>query len=256
MNEDCERMKDKMADHLFDALSAQDREALDKHLVGCSKCAERFQKLRDERDLLREFAEKVDTGTQRRKEALAEEIKRCDMSKRAGVTPGWRAVALSPVTKLAAAAVLLVAAGFFAGRLMPARPVDVEQLRAGLESSLKSSLEEAVHDSLIEKVKQDREAALEHYYVQLKDELARQFRNEMNGLAVRTLAASEASTDRRFEQLIRLIEAVRAVDHRQIAKALHYIESNRLQDRTRLGQSLESLGAVTEQELLITPTTN
>jgi anti-sigma factor RsiW len=256
MKEDCKVNKDKMADHLFDGLNEQDREALDKHLAECPKCAEHFQKMKDERALLREFVEKVGSGTHRRKETMAEAIKRCDLSKRDRFASGWSVISLIPVTKLAAAAVLLIAVGFFAGRLVPGRPVDVDQLRTELESSLKSSIEEAVQDSLIEKVKQDRETALDRYYVKLKDELARQFGYEMNGLAVRTLAASEASTDRRFEQLIRLIEAVRAVDHRQIAKALHYIESNRLEDRIRLGQGLESLGAIREQELPITPTTN
>ena len=256
MNEDCERMKDRMADCLFDGLSAQDREALDKHLAGCSKCAEHFQKLRDERALLRDFAEKVDAGAQRRKEATAEAIKHYNVSKRAGVKSGWRAIVLSPVTKLAAAAVFLIAAGFLAGRLVPGRPVDVEQFRAAMESSLKSSLEEEIHSRLIEQVSRNRESALERHYARLRDELAEQSRIEMSELAEMTLAASQAATEQRLAQLIRLIEAARALDHRQIAKALHYIESNRLQDRIRLGQGLESLGDIREQELPVTPTMN
>jgi hypothetical protein len=150
----------------------------------------------------------------------------------------------------------MIAVGFVAGRLVPGRPVGLEKLRASLESSLKSSLEEDIHRSLIEKVRQDRKTALERYYVQLKDDLAQQFRQEMSGVALQMLAASEASTDRRLEQLIRLIEAARAVDHRQIARALHYIESNRLQDSIRLGEGLESLGAIREKELPVAPTTN
>ncbi|MHC4363279.1 MAG: anti-sigma factor family protein [Planctomycetota bacterium] len=236
MKEDCERMKDRMADHLFGRLSEHDRDALNEHVAQCSKCAEYFQTLRDEKALLREFAEKVDAGVQRRKEAMAEAIRRCNPSERSGI--------LSPATRLAAAALVFIAVGFVAGRLMPSRPVDIEQLRTALESSLKSSLEEGIHTSLIEQVSRDRESALERHYVRLKDELARQSRHEMSELAEVTLAASQTATEQRLAELIRLIEAARTVDHWQIARAFEQMESNRLQDRTRFGESLVSLASL------------
>ncbi|UCF14373.1 MAG: zf-HC2 domain-containing protein [Phycisphaerales bacterium] len=241
MNEECERMKDKMADHLFDGLGAQDREALNKHLAGCSKCAEHFQKLGDERALLREFSEKVGAETQRRKEAMAEVIKRCDLSKRARITSGWGAIVLSPAAKLAAAAVLLIAVGFAAGRLMPGRSVDIDELRVALEGSMKSSLEEGIQNKLIERVNLDREAALDRHYARLKDEFARQSRREMSELAEMTLAASQAATEERLAELVRLIEAARLADHWQIRRALKQTEANRLQDWTRFGESLINL---------------
>ncbi len=256
MKEDCERMKDRMADHLFDGLGAQGRDALDEHVARCSKCAEHFQKLQDEKALLAEFAGKVDAGMKRRKEAVAEAIRRCDPNERISAGSGWRAISLRPFAALAAAAVLLIAVGFAAGRLMPGEPVDVEQLRAALESSLKSSLEEGIHSSLLEQVNRDRESALDRYYVRVKDELARQFHREMNGLAVQTLAVSDASMERRLEQLVRLIEAAREVDHHKVARALYHLESNRLEDRTRLGQSLESLGSIKGRKFPVVPTTN
>jgi len=43
------------------------------------------------------------------------------------------------VAKLAAAAVLMIGAGFIGGRLSAPEPLDVQQLQAALESSLKSS---------------------------------------------------------------------------------------------------------------------
>jgi len=95
----------------------------------------------------------------------------------------------------------------------------------------------------------DREAALERHYAKLKDELARQSRREMSGLVEMTLSASQAVTEQRLAELIRLIEAARTVDHWQIARALEQIESNRLQDRTRFGESLVSLASL-ETEMM------
>ena len=244
MNEDCKRMKDKMADHLFDRLDAQDRDALNEHIARCPKCAEHFQALKDEKELLKEFAGKVDAGMQQRKERMAEEIQRCDLAKRTGRRYGWAAIAQGRIAKLAVAAGLLVAAGFFAGRLMPTRPADIDQLQAALETSLKASLEEGIYSNLIEQVNRDRESALERHYVRLKDELARQSRHEMSEVAEMTLTASQAATEQRLAELIRLIEAARTVDHWQVAKAFEQIESYRLQDRTRFGESLVSLASL------------
>jgi hypothetical protein len=241
MNDDCERMKDQMADYLFDRLSAPDREVLNEHLAQCSKCDEHLQTLKDEEALLRDFAEKVGAGMQQRKERMAEAIQRCDLTERTGRRFGWAAIAQSRIARLAVAAGLLVAVGFFAGRLMPTHPVDIEQLQVALETSLKASLEEGIYTSLIEQVKRDRESALERHYVRLKNELARQSRHEMNEVAEMTLAASQTATEERLAELIHLIEAARTVDHWQVARAFEQIESYRLQDRTRFGESLVSL---------------
>ncbi len=48
----------------------------------------------------------------------------------------------------------------------------------------------------------------------------------------------------------RLIEATRIVDRQQIARALEKIESNRLQDRTRFGESLVSLASLQDKRVL------
>jgi hypothetical protein len=243
-------MKDKMADYLFDCLSAPDRDALNEHLGRCPKCAEHFHSLKAERDLLREFAGKVDAGMQARKQRMAEAIKSCDLSVRRKLPSRFRAIVLSPIARVAVAAGLLIAVGFIAGRLLPAGPAEVAELRAAMEGSLRSSLEAGIYSSLIEQVSRDHQAALERQYLRLKDELARQFRLEMHELAEMTLTVSQTATEERLAELIRLIEAARAVDHWQVARAFEQVESNRLRDRTRFGESLVSLAPLKNE---ITP---
>ncbi|MEA3226108.1 MAG: hypothetical protein U9Q07_09170, partial [Planctomycetota bacterium] len=65
-----------------------------------------------------------------------------------------------------------------------------------------------------------------------------------------TLTASQAATEQRLAELIRLIEAARTVDHWQVARAFEQIESYRLRDRTRFGESLVSLASLRNE---ITP---
>ena len=243
MSKDCEKMQDKIVDYILGVLSQEDCDVLNEHIAVCSKCRQYMQGLKAEKSLLREFAGKVDTSMEPREERMAKAITSCNQSKQIKLPLTWRTFLKSKISKLAVAAVLLIAVGYFAGRLLSPQSPDVQQLQAALENSLKSSLEQTIHKSLLEQVSRDRELALERHYVRLKDELTRQLHQNISDFAVQTLAASRAVTDRRLADLIQLIEATRTVDHYQIRMALEQMESNRLQDKTHFGKGMVSLAA-------------
>jgi len=133
----------------------------------------------------------------------------------------------SPIIKFAAAAVLLICAGFLTGRLSTPQPVDVEQLRA----------------DLVKQMNQQWESILEARHTQLSEEVYRQVRLDLTEFAAQTLTASKDLTDQRLVELIRLIEAARMQDRQRIAAALEQVELNRLQDKTRFRNGLQTLVA-------------
>ena len=147
----------------------------------------------------------------------------------------------SRISRLAAAALLLIGVGYVVGRLSAPRPLDVEPLRA----SLKSSLGPAIHDAVLAQL----ESSLAVRDAQLKDELGRQVRRDLSDFAVQTLGAWEALTDQRLTELVQLIEAARLRDRWRVASALEQIESSRLEDRTQLGNGLQKLAAQTSEFL-------
>ncbi len=249
MSENCEKMQDKIADYIIGALSQEHHDALNEHIAVCSKCREYMQALKAEKSLLVDFAKKLDAGMETREEKVLQAIKHCKPRERINLLSTCRTIVQSKITKLTVAAALLIGVGYFAGQLISARSPDVRQLQAALETSLKLSLEQTIHQSLLEQVNRDRELALERHYVRLKDELTRQFHHNMSEFAVQTLDASRAVTEQRLAELIRLIEAVRTVDHLQVRMALEQIESYRLQDKTRFGKGLVSLAAQKNKEL-------
>ena len=130
-----------------------------------------------------------------------------------------------PIIKFAAAAVLLICAGFLIGRLRAPQSVDVEQLR--------------VH--LIKQVNQQWESILEARHTQLREEVYRQVRRDLTEFAAQTLIASKDLTDQRLVELIRLIEAARIQDRQRVAAALEQVELNRLQDKSQFRNGLETL---------------
>ena len=144
------------------------------------------------------------------------------------------------MAKLAAAAVVLICAGYVAGWLSAPKPLDVEELRAALESSLKSSLEPAIRQAVLAEADSRWQSAFKASYDQLKDELARQVRYDLTRSSAQTLAAAGTQTDQRLKELIQLIEAARVQDRRRIEEALDHIER-------QFGSGLVTLAARTDE---------
>ncbi len=142
--------------------------------------------------------------------------------------------------KLAAAAVVLIAAGVVAGRLSAPQPINVEELRVTLESSLKESLEPAIRQAVLAEADGYWQAAFKTNCDQLEDELARQVRFDLTQVANQTLAAAGTQTDQRLKELIQLIEAARIQDRRRIEEALNHIER-------QVGSRLVTLAARTNE---------
>ena len=160
-------------------------------------------------------SEAADRAIERTRDTLANKEKRRESTRM------WRAIIKRPMTKLAAAAVLLIGLGYAVGRLSTPPP-DMNQLRSALETSLKSSLTEEMNRRW--------QPVFTAGCVQLKDELHQQVRRDLTEFADRILAASGTLTEQRLMELIQLIETARMRDRRQVATALEQIELNRLQD--------------------------
>jgi hypothetical protein len=179
-------------------------------------------------------SEATEQAIKRARSALAGKENRRQNSR----TKIWSTIFKSNLSKLAAAAVLFVAAGFAIGRLTTPAP-DIEQLQSALESSLRASL--------TEEMDQRWQKAFTANCIKFKDELQQQVRRDLTEFASQTLAASSTLTEQRLIQLIDLIEAARERDRLQVASALEEMELNRLQDKSQLGEGLVALAAQTSE---------
>jgi hypothetical protein len=140
-------------------------------------------------------------------------------------TRSYKSKSPSPIFKFAAAAVLLICAGYIIGRVSSAQPVNVDQLRTEIETSLRLSLAASCE--------------------QIKDELHQQVQRDLTEFATQTLAASTTATDQRLIELIRLIDAARMQDHLRVAAAIEKIEM----DKEKLGNGLQALATKTNELL-------
>jgi len=152
-----------------------------------------------------------------------------------------RLKATNSFTRVAAAAVLLIIAGYAAGRLSAPRPPDAEQLQAALEP--------AIRRNLLDEMKQYWQLALTSSYAQLKDDLTQQYRSDLNQFAAYTLAASGVATNQLLEELIESINTAQTQDRQWVAAAFEQIELNRRQDNAQLSNAFVTFAVRTEDEL-------
>jgi hypothetical protein len=166
-----------------------------------------------------------------------------------GGTKGGTTVFLRLAGKLTAAAAVLLIAGYAVGRLSGPASVDMERLRSTLEPTLAASLEPALRGKLLDDMRHRYQLALANTYVQIKEELTQQYRQDLNRFAAQTLAASNATTNQLLAQLVEAIEAEQNKDLRRVARTLYELEQKRLADREALATNLAALAQQTETEL-------
>jgi len=157
--------------------------------------------------------------------------------------PGFLRVVIRPA--LAAAALILL--GYAVGRLTMRR--DMDQIREAIAPSVAASIEPTLRESLVEDLRHSYQLALASTYIQLREELTAQYRDDQNRFATQILAASNAATNQLLAELVHTIKAEQNEDRQRISSILHQIELKRLQDARQLASGLEVLAYRTEDEL-------
>jgi len=149
--------------------------------------------------------------------------------------------ATNSFTKVAAAAVLLIIAGYATGRLTSPKPPDIEQIQ--------DALEPAIRNRLADEMKQYLLLGLTNSYIRLKDDLTQQYRSDLNQYATQTLAASNTVTNRLLQELIESINAAQTQERQWVAAGFEQMELNRQRDNAQLTNAFATFAVQTEDEL-------
>lgn len=227
MNRSCPDMRDRIVDSLLGTLAPPEAQAVDEHLARCEGCRQYLEDLHRQGDALAEVGRRVAADTDLRRDRVIQALET--------VTPGTRVVPVGGgFMRVAVAAALILGTGIVIGRMTAPRPVDVEQLRADLETSIVASLKPAVQESVLAGLDERLATALAGNDAKLQAEAAEQIRRELKSFT----ANSEDRMDRRFAELIDAIETARLTDRRQVARALEQIKA-------QTGAGLRSVAALT-----------
>ncbi len=237
MNRACPDKQDRIADYILGTLSEEETGALRDHIRGCAACRQYLQRMESHSQALITHGEQVKAGMAVRCERVLEAL--------SDVSPApARAARIVPLlgrlARTAVAAVLVLSAGIAIGRFTAPRPVDVEQLHADVQSSVLASLKPAVQGNVLAEVDRRLDAALAANSTQLAAEITEQMREDLRLFAADLMSGTQTLVDRRFTEVVRLIEAGRATDRQQVARALDHI-------KTQTGMGFMRLAALTEE---------
>ena len=108
MNSDCERIRERIADHISGILPETEPETVEEHLGECSACKDYAQMLRDEERLLTEFFAKFDMDLSSQEDAAIGAVNRLETSGRADILSVGNRIAENLFLRRAAAAVLII----------------------------------------------------------------------------------------------------------------------------------------------------
>jgi hypothetical protein len=142
--------------------------------------------------------------------------------------------------KFAAAAVLLIACGYTAGRLSAPKTPDIEQLR--------SAIEPAIRQNLLQEMGQYMQVGLASGYAQIKNELQQQYRRDLSDFAIQTLAASSTVTNQRLQQLIDAINTSQTHERQWYATALETLAQQTEDQLQKTRQDMVQLLSYTQPD--------
>ena len=145
--------------------------------------------------------------------------------------------------KFAAAAVILITAGYVVGRLTAAKAPDIEQLQAALEP--------AIRQNLLQEMSQYWQVSLASGYAQIKNELQQQYRRDLSDFAIQTLAASSAVTNDRLQQLINAINTSQTHERQWYATALETLALQTEDQLQKTKQDMVQLLSYTQPDTLV-----
>lgn len=161
-----------------------------------------------------------------------------------GMSVGKRLITLRSLCRIAAAAAVLIVTGYAVGRWSAPSPPDIEQITAAIEPVLRQNL--------LDQTRQYVQLSLENGFLQVKDELSEQYRQDLSRVAIQTLAASNTITNELLGQLVESINTAQVKDRQRFAAALEEIALNQLRDRNQLSSAFATLAVRTEDELMQT----
>ncbi len=145
--------------------------------------------------------------------------------------------AVGGMARFAAAAVLLICVGYAVGRVSAPRSPDMEELQAALEP--------AVRRNVVAQVRNDLQSALAN----LRDDLDRQYSQNLSRVGMQILAASNTATSEQLTRLIEVIDEAQSHDRQWFAAAIGQVESNRRYETTQLSNAFASFAVQTEDKL-------
>ncbi len=209
--------------------------SLQEHLSGCSPCSRYHDKLIQQDKQLTAWAESLDSRIQAGQNRLLQRLREKEVHPASAAQP-WRYRSIWH----AAAAVILIAAGFFAAHLLePA--VSKEQLFAEWSQTIQPQMEQKLAEAVARQLRPE--------LLQMRNDLADKMTTQISESTAQSVALSQAMNAKLIREFADAIQTVQSRDRQLVSDALLRLEEKRLQDKKQTQKAVTSLALATGEEI-------
>ena len=229
MNKSCEQYRKQI--ELYESGLLEDKQEvawLMEHLQDCPECAARLASLEQQDRNLDDWVESLESIIAAGQEQSIQAFRAMDSPVPNANKGGFLKPVRTHWMRYAAAAAILIIAGFLAGRL-----------------STPSVDQERVVSAVLDQLRPD----LAQGFAQLKEDVSADMTDQFQTYARETLAASNYQTNQQLQELIDAIAKAQVQERQWVYSALDQIERNRIQDQYQMRQGLAAFAALTGDEL-------
>lgn len=216
-------------------LSLAQAAALQEHLSGCSPCSRYHDMLIQQDKQLTAWADSLDSRIQAGQDSLLQRLRDKEVHP-APTTQPWRYRFIWQ----AAAAVVLIASGFFSARLFqPA--ISKEQLFAEWSQTIQPQMEQKLADAVARQLRPE--------LLQMRNDLANQMTTQINEASAQSVALSQAMNAKLIREFADAVQSAQNRDRLVVSDALLRLEEKRLQDKKQTQKAVTSLALATGEEI-------
>jgi hypothetical protein len=241
MKDVCKEIREQIPLYIEGRLSAARVQLVSDHLAQCEQCSDYLKAIKKDDSLLNGYVESMRPSIERIEKGVISAVERQPQRRAAGFD-AW-ITNHSRILRYAAAAAVLITAGFLAGRISTAR-MSIDRLRSDIKASLAGDIKKELYQQL----GNDLQTAFAAGFAQAKDELRREYQTQLNDFALQTLAASSAASNRLLGELVDAINQSRVQELNRVAYAINQVGA----DNARLRDELVTFASYTDEQLLET----
>jgi hypothetical protein len=236
----CDTYKERIEQYCGNELDERDSEILLEHTRQCEACRQYLDALRGQEDAITQWVESLEPTIQSGQAKTIERFRQAQSQSRHIVGAAGRFV----WARYAAAACVLIAAGFLAGRGLRPSP-DMAQLQRQWAAAVIPQMERQVTESVLHSLRTE----VVGQYAKMEEALSGQIGSQLKVYAEQTVVRNDIQTYRLLTELIESIQQAQSQNQQWVLSAMTKLEQCRLEDQEKMRTQFATFAVYTDNEL-------
>ncbi len=236
----CDNYKERIERYSCNELNQHEIEIMLEHIRQCDGCRQYLDALNRQEQKMAQWIDSLEPFIQAGQAQAVQQFRlmQSQTQRVAGISSRFWWM------RYAAAACILIIAGFLAGRLSHPE-LDTANLRRELVASLRPQMETQITESVLQSLRPD----IVGEYARMQDNLSKQIASELKTYAEQTIVRNDVQTYRLLAELIDAIQKAQSQNQQWVLSAMGKLEQCRLEDQEKMRTQFATFAIYTDNEL-------